>query len=261
MSGSSGEALVYDMWPTDGPWALLVHGLSSNAKTWWAVARELNQLGIAAITIDQRSHGRSARTSDGFDWETLARDLELVLDDANVDRALAAGQSWGASVVLELARLRPSRVTGVIGIDGAYGALRHRFDDWDQARVALRPPDIPPVDRDTMASYVKSAYPHWSDEGIQATVDNFRDNGGKLERSLPIPDHMQIVRHLWEHDPHAVFEELSIPAAIVLAAESTDHVQVPVDDLIALPGSHDLHVEQPREVASIIATRSHRWAG
>lgn len=260
VAGSTGEALVYDLWPADGAWTLLVHGLSSNAKTWWATARELNNRGVSAVTVDQRSHGRSDRTGGGYDWDTLVSDLLIVMDHAEIERAVVVGQSWGASVVLEFANRQPDRASGMIGIDGGYGALQHRFDSWDRARVALRPPDIPPVDRDTMASYVRRGYPHWSEEGIQATVDNFRDNAGKLERSLPIPDHMQIVRHLWDHDPAPSYQALRCPSAIVVASETADHVAVSANEVIALPGSHDLHVERPVDVAEIIADRRGRWA-
>ena len=49
---------------------LLVHGLSSNARTWDGVAAELSAAGHPVVAIDQRGHGRSEKPpiSAGYDF-------------------------------------------------------------------------------------------------------------------------------------------------------------------------------------------------
>ena len=39
------------------PTFVLLHGLSSNARTWDMVAEKLNQAGYRAVAVDQRGHG------------------------------------------------------------------------------------------------------------------------------------------------------------------------------------------------------------
>lgn len=254
-----GQALVYDLWAAGPEWVMLVHGLSSNAKTWWEVARHLTRRDISAVTVDLRSHGRSARLDGDYSWLALSRDLNAIMEDASIDSAVMVGQSWGASVVLDHAVREPDRVRGMIAVDGAHRALRTAFGSWEECEAALRPADIPPTPRHQMAGYIREAHPHWSEEGVQATVDNFREVNGLLERSLPIPDHMRIVRHLWDLDPTTRYTQLACPSAIVVAAETGDGVDVPAGEVIPLPGHHDLHVEQPEAIAEIVGERSSRW--
>jgi len=259
IDSSTGSTLKLDVWSAGDRWALLVHGLSSNAQTWWQVAQRMVEAGTSVVTVDQRSHGRSDVTADGYGWETLSADLIAVLDAVGADRVLAAGQSWGASVVLELANRHPSRVSGVVSVDGGYFALRSRFPTWEACRAALRPADIPPVTRAVMRGYLRDAHPGWSDEGIEATLGNFREIGGLMERALPIPHHMDIVHNLWEHDPRPLYQASTRPSAVIAATPTTDHIEVAADLVIAMPGDHDLHVEQPDRVADFLLERTRQW--
>ena len=255
---SSGSRLVYDTWGASERQFLLVHGLSSNAQTWWQVAAILTDRGFGAITVDQRSHGRSDVSDDGYQWATMAEDLRLVLVAAGADRVVVAGQSWGASVVLGFAHRHPEACLGVIGVDGGHAALRSRFPDWETCAAMLRPAEIPAVTRETMREYVAQAHPHWSPAGVEHTVANFREDNGLLVRALPIPHHMQIVKELWDHDPVAIVEELHVPSAIISAGADPAGVDV-ASELISLPGDHDLHVEQPEAVADVLIERYERW--
>lgn len=260
VASSTGSALIYDVWQAGPMWALLVHGLSSNAQTWWQVAERLAASGISTITVDQRSHGRSAVADGGYGWATLSDDLVTVLNDAGAGRVVVAGQSWGASVVLELAVRALSRVRGVVSVDGAQFALRTRFPSWEACRTALRPADIPPVPRSVMRGYVRDAHPTWSDAGIDGTLANFRELNGLMERALPIPHHMEIVRQLWDHDPISLYARLEQPATVLVASPTIDHLDLEAE-VVAMPGDHDLHVEKPDAVADVLIDRSHQWPG
>ncbi len=256
---STGGEIVFDLAAAGDQWVLLVHGLSSNAKTWWQVAEQLAAAGLSVITVDQRSHGRSPVSNDGYDWEVLAADLVRVLDAAGADRVLAAGQSWGASVVLETAVRHPERIRAVVSVDGAYVALRSMFPNWEMCQAALRPADIPPLSPGVMRGYISDAHPTWSDEGVDATLGNFRETNGFLERALPIPHHMQIVRSLWDHDPGPLYTALEQPSTIISASPSAEHITMAATEIIAVPGDHDLHVEQPDRIAELLIERSTRW--
>ena len=163
-------------------------------------------------------------------------------------------------MVLDFAARYPDRCVGVVGVDGGHAALRSRFPDWETCAAILRPAEIPPVPRDVMRDYVAQAHPHWSAEGVEHTVSNFREEDGLLVRALPIPHHMQIVRELWDHDPVTIVEGLTVPSAIISAG--ADKAGVDVDtEVISLPGDHDLHVEQPEAVADLLIERFERWRG
>src|SRR5688572_2702229 len=111
----------------DAPSFLLVHGLASNARLWDGVGDELASRGYHAVAVDQRGHGESPRVDEGYDWATLAADLVSVIDEERLDRPVAVGQSWGASVVLEMAARHPGAVRGVACVDGGVVDLAKRF--------------------------------------------------------------------------------------------------------------------------------------
>ena len=77
---------------------LLVHGLSSNARTRDGVAARLAAAGHEVVAVDQRGHGHSEQTIDGYTTEQCATDLAQLVDLLGFtgDRApVVAGQSWG----------------------------------------------------------------------------------------------------------------------------------------------------------------------
>jgi len=66
-----------------------------------------------------------------LDMVALARDLRVVLDHLEVDRALMAGHSMGTQVCLEAYRLMPERVSALVLLCGSYGRVTHSFHGTD----------------------------------------------------------------------------------------------------------------------------------
>ena len=109
---AEGVELAVDRWPAanadpgapaPGAPFLLVHGLASNARLWDGVAAALTGLGHEVVTVDLRGHGRSSKPDEGYDVPTVADDLAVLIERLGLERPIAAGQSWGGNVVLELA--------------------------------------------------------------------------------------------------------------------------------------------------------------
>jgi pimeloyl-ACP methyl ester carboxylesterase len=101
----------------DGLTIVFSHGYSLNSDSWHYQRRDLQGLG-RLVFWDQRSHGRSGRSRDGHDIDTLGRDLAAVLAAAAPTGPLVlVGHSMGGMTVMALADQRPelfgSRVHGV----------------------------------------------------------------------------------------------------------------------------------------------------
>jgi pimeloyl-ACP methyl ester carboxylesterase len=93
-------------WGTGPRSALLVHGFSDDATTWWRVAPALAEQGFTVVAPDLRGHGRSPR-ADGYALTDLAADL---VDSLPEGADLAVGHSLGALVLaLAAPRIRPRR--------------------------------------------------------------------------------------------------------------------------------------------------------
>ena len=72
------------------------------------------------MAVDQRSHGRSDKVDGPFDFATLAEDLVEVIEKTFPPElpVIAAGQSLGGNVVLELAHRYRRRIAALACIDG-----------------------------------------------------------------------------------------------------------------------------------------------
>jgi 3-oxoadipate enol-lactonase len=97
-----------------GPVVVLTHGVTLDHGTFAAQVPALCEAGIRVITWDLRGHGLSQPKGDDFSIRLSADDLDALLDEVGVDRAVFVGQSFGGSVIQAYQRLHPRRVTGLV---------------------------------------------------------------------------------------------------------------------------------------------------
>jgi pimeloyl-ACP methyl ester carboxylesterase len=246
---------------------LLVHGLSSNARTWDGVARVLTAAGHEVAAVDQRGHGRSEQTDGGYTTEACALDLAALITQLGWtgDRTpLVAGQSWGGNVVLDLAA-RHGGVATVALVDGGWIRLAGRFASFDECWQALAPPVFASVRAEEMAARMAQWHPDWSPEAIAGTMGNFEAlPDGTVRPWLRREHHRDIVRSLYEADPDSRYPKVDVPVLLAPAigeppSEFDTDKRSAVDNARALlPDSrvewyvgadHDLHCQQPERLA------------
>jgi pimeloyl-ACP methyl ester carboxylesterase len=95
--------------PGGRPLAVLVHGVTSSARTWWRVAPALAERGFEVLTVDLRGHGASPSVAEDLGLADLAADVadtvEAAAGPGPID--LLVGHSLGALVVSQLLATRP----------------------------------------------------------------------------------------------------------------------------------------------------------
>jgi 3-oxoadipate enol-lactonase len=93
----------------EGPPLVFLHPLSLNRYHWthqiFAFARRHR-----VVVVDLRGHGLSSRPDDGYAIDRMTADLEAVMDDAAIDRAVLVGNSAGAMIAVQAALDLPARV-------------------------------------------------------------------------------------------------------------------------------------------------------
>ncbi len=262
-----GVALEVDTW-AGGRYEpfLLVHGLSSNRRTWEGVAARLHELGHPVASVDLRGHGRSDKPDDGYDFTTMGDDLLKVLDAAGFDRPVLAGQSTGGNIVVDLAARVPDRFRGVAGIDGGALELARQWPDWEECKRALTPPPLAGSLAASVEARLRRGHPDWSDWAVEVSMANFEHlPDGTIRPWLTLDRHMRILRALWEHQPSVLIPKLEVPVLLVMADTGDDWAEqkrAMADELTATaphvrvewftPGDHDLHVQHPVELADLL---------
>ena len=216
--------LATDTWDGgDGVPFLLVHGLSSNRRTWEGVAVRLHELGHPVATVDLRGHGRSDKPDDGYDFTTMGDDLIETLDSVGFTRAVLAGQSTGGNLVVDLAARFSERVAGVVGVDGGALELARQWPDWEECKGALTPPPLAGTPAVAIEGWLRQSHPHWSDWGVAATMANFEILAdGTVRPWLALDNHLRILRALWEHQPSTVIPKLDTSVLLVMADTADD---------------------------------------
>ncbi|HXB36223.1 MAG TPA: alpha/beta fold hydrolase [Acidimicrobiales bacterium] len=91
----------------DSPVVVLPHCWGCSHEIWIPVARRLREQGYRVVLYDQRGHGLSSRGTAPLAIDTLAHDLEAVLEATEVRDVVLAGHSMGGFTVMSLATHRP----------------------------------------------------------------------------------------------------------------------------------------------------------
>lgn len=96
---NDGVPLFYRDWGAGRPLVFLAPwGLHSD---WWEyqMAYLVGQ-GLRCISFDRRGHGKSAEPKGGYDFDTLADDLNAVIEELDLHDATLIGQSMGCGEVV-----------------------------------------------------------------------------------------------------------------------------------------------------------------
>ena len=111
---SDGVALFYRDWGRGRPIVFLAPWTLHS--DWWEyqMAYSVGE-GFRCIAYDRRGHGRSVETSDGYEFDTLANDLNALIERLELRDVTLVGQSMGSGeVVRYLSRHGSGRVGRVV---------------------------------------------------------------------------------------------------------------------------------------------------
>ena len=91
--------LYYEDHGTGQSPVVLIHGWPLSARSWENQVGALVDAGHRVITYDRRGYGESSKPWDGYDYDTLAADLEALLTALEVTDATLVGFSMGGGEV------------------------------------------------------------------------------------------------------------------------------------------------------------------
>ncbi|MFY1598046.1 alpha/beta fold hydrolase [Micromonospora sp. WMMD737] len=78
---------------------VLIHGFPFNGATWEKQVGPLLAAGYRTITYDRRGFGNSAQPASGYDYDTFAADLDVLMTELNLRNVILVGHSMGTGEV------------------------------------------------------------------------------------------------------------------------------------------------------------------
>jgi len=99
LSGSSEEVKLFYQDIGSGRPVVLIHGWPLNHEMWEYQLNELPKHNIRVITYDRRGFGKSSRPWEGYDYDTFAQDLKLILEELDLTNVTLVGFSMGGGEV------------------------------------------------------------------------------------------------------------------------------------------------------------------
>ena len=120
-----------------GPALLLLHGVGDNSTTWRTVHSALAQR-FTVIAPDLLGHGESDKPERGYNYHTLAKDLDGFLRALDLNDATILGHSGGCKIILTYLELYgDSRLRAIVFSDDSPCHLRDGIFSADQALAAI----------------------------------------------------------------------------------------------------------------------------
>jgi non-heme chloroperoxidase len=140
---------------------VLIHGYPLNADSWERQEAELLPAGYRVIRYDRRGFGRSSKPTIGYDYDTFAADLNVLMERLDLHDTVLVGFSMGSGEVTRyLGRYGAERVAKAV-IMGVIPPFLLRRDDNEEGVDAQ-------VFEDMKAGAAKDRYLH-----LKHFVDNF----------------------------------------------------------------------------------------
>ncbi|NBC84847.1 MAG: alpha/beta fold hydrolase [Bacteroidetes bacterium] len=116
---------------------LLVHGLGSSARDWFAQVPHFAPR-YRVLTLDLRGHGRSDKPREAYSIAQFARDVAVLLRKRDAWPAHVVGLSMGGMVALQLALNAPALVQSLTVVNSASDVrLKTWHDLWFYASRRL----------------------------------------------------------------------------------------------------------------------------
>lgn len=229
-----------------GPPVLLLHGFFGDHRVW-RPQRELADA-YTVVAWDTPGCGGSSMPPPGFRMDDYADTLAAFIGALDLDRPHVVGNSFGATLALDLAIRHPAVPGRLVAADGYAGWSGSFPPDVVARRLSQSLPDLelPPeeVVAKWMPGFVTDAAPASVTEELGAIIADFDPAGMRV-----------MIQALAEADLRASLPMISAPTLLMwgeqdvrspLTVADDLHARIPKSRLVVIPGAgHLSQMEAP----------------
>ena len=205
----------------EGTPVVLLHGLTATRRYVVMGSRALERGGHRVIAYDARGHGASSPAPEpgAYGYDALAADLEAVLDERGIERAVLAGASMGAHTIVRVAVERPERVAALAIVTPAYEPGQEhdaqRLERWDTLAAGLRDGGVD--------GFVEAYGPVPVPEQWRETVDRIlRQRLAAHEHPAAVADALEAVPRSAAFGGWEALARIDVPVVVVASRDEAD---------------------------------------
>lgn len=233
----------------DGQPVVLIHGFPLSGAAWEKQLPALMSAGYRTITYDRRGFGNSSQPATGYDYDTFAGDLSVIMNQLDLRDAILVGHSMGTGEVTRyLSMFGSPRVSQAVMIspippfllktaDNPEGVDQSVFDGFS-AQIM--------VDRFAyQTSFLNDFFNYDQTKGKQVSEEAYRANWNLATRASAIGTLACV--QAWQTDFRPDLPRIDVPVLIIQG--DADRVlpfpktgqrlqpMLPGSQLVTLPGA------------------------
>jgi pimeloyl-ACP methyl ester carboxylesterase len=228
---------------------LLIHGHPFDRTMWQPQLAPIASLGWRLVVPDLRGYGASPGGGEKTTLDVFARDLLMLLDHLGIDQAVVAGLSMGGQIAMEICRLAPARVRGLVL---AATFPQAETEPGKRHRIATAERLL----AEGMAGYATEMLPRMLAAGSIQSAPEMAQHVARMMRHAPAAGAAAALRGRAERPDYcAVLERFERPALIVVGDQDAFttrqdadrmHTLLKDSELAWLPGvGHMPNLERP----------------
>jgi non-heme chloroperoxidase len=220
------ELYYYD-WGAGDP-VVLIHGWPLTSASWEYQANYLADNGCRVIAYDRRGFGRSEWSSSGYDYDTLAADLNTLLEELDLENVTLVGFSMGGGEVARyLANYGSTRVVKAVLISSVTPYLLKTEDNPDGVDQSVFDEMVEGLEKDRPAFLKEFAAKFYGRTMINHTVSEpFLEFFQTMALSGSPRATIEMVGAWSETDFRSDLAGIRVPTLIV---HGTGDITVPID--------------------------------
>ena len=222
-----GIRLNYLDWGGKGEVLLFIHGWGDNAHAFDVLAPRFTNT-FHCIAFTRRGSGQSDKPQTGYDPATCTEEVRGFMDGLGITRAFLVGHSYGGQIISLLATRYPSRVQGLIFLDGIFDYSPLEYQAWQKFYALFPYPSATSTDLANINSYrayeQKACYggkpstPFWNDALEAQLRDNVRIVAdGSVQLITSTVEHERFSKEALDPDPRwrRTFRSIQCPSLAI----------------------------------------------
>jgi pimeloyl-ACP methyl ester carboxylesterase len=212
IAAADGTRLAFTDWGEGKP-VVFIHAWALPSPMWDYQLGPLAQQGLRCIAYDRRGHGHSSVPKQGYDCDTLADDLAMLLNELDLSEVTLVGYSFGAGeIVRYLTRHGTRRI--------AKAALIAPAATPFVMKTADNPNGIPSEALEMVRAAIQQDFPKWLQDGkkpffVADTSPGLQDWILQLMLTTPLRVAIECNRIMTSTDFRAELPRISVPTLIV----------------------------------------------